>query len=183
MYRNFERFASGRFFYLDLLLSETEDFSSYTRYSLNEVVLDSTHYPPEPGQKNDDEKQYAYPWSNYEVETPSNQLIETGKSYYAKLTLQVGYRKNSTPTSNYLYAETPITFLRSLRATLAIRDKKIGVNTKEPECTFHVSAGSSIEEQNNWVQFDSGIEDEQVVRFDLLTGHMVLGIIDCGRII
>ena len=183
MYRNFERFASGRFFYLDLLLSETEDFSSYTRYSLNEVVLDSTHYPPEPGQKNDDEKQYAYPWSNYEVETPSNQLIETGKSYYAKLTLQVGYRKNSTPTSNYLYAETPITFLRSLRATLTIRDKKIGVNTKEPECTFHVSAGNSIEEQNNWVQFDSGIEDEQVVRFDLLTGHMVLGIIDCGRII
>ena len=180
-YRNFERFTTGKFFTMELLLSETEDFSSYTTYPLD--VQNGDLYPPEPGQKSDSEKAYAYPWSNYEVETSSGQLISTKTSYYAKLVLKVGHQKSSTESSNYLYAETPITFLRSLRAVLAIRDKKVGVNTRDPECTFEVSAGSSIEGDKNWVQFDSGIEGDQVVRFDLLTGHMVLGIIDCGRII
>lgn len=180
-YPNFERFTTGKFFTLELLLSETEDFASYTTYSLD--VQNGDSYPPDSSQKSDSEKAYAYPWSNYEVETPSGQLISTKTSYYAKLVLKIGHQKNSTESSNYLYAETPITFLRSLRAVLAIRDKKVGVNTRDPECTFEVSAGSSIEGDNNWVQFDSGIEGDQVVRFDLLTGHMVLGIIDCGRII
>ena len=182
-YRNFERFSSGKFFYLALLLSETSDFSSYETYELKVQEEDSNQYPPESGQKNTDEKDYAYPWSNYEVETPSDQLVNTGISYYAKLILKIGHQKNSTEDSNFLYAETPVTFLRSLRAVLAIRDKRVGVNTKDPECTFQVSAGSSIETQNNWAQFDSGIEGEQVIRFNLLTGHIVLGIIDCGRII
>lgn len=184
-YRNFERFSTGKFFELSLLLSETEDFISSTSYILDIQSENNSEYPPEPGQKSDDEKNFAYPWSNYEVETSSSQLVETKKSYYAKLILKVGHNINSTLDleNSYLYAETPVTFLRSLRATLAIRDKKIGINTAEPECTFEVSAGSSIESQNNYVQFDSGIEGEQVVRFDLLTGHMVLGIVDCGRII
>ena len=180
-YRNFERFTIGKFFTMELLLSETEDFTSYTTYPLD--VQNEDSYPPEPGQKSDSEKAYAYPWSNYEVETSSEQLISTKTSYYAKLVLKIGHQKSSTETSNYLYAETPITFLRSLRAVLAIRDKKVGVNTKDPECTFEVSAGSSIEGDKNWVQFDSGIEGDQVIRFDLLTGHIVLGIIDCGRIL
>lgn len=180
-YRNFERFTTGKFFTMELLLSETEDFTSYVTYPLD--VQNEDSYPPEPGQKSDSEKAYAYPWSNYEVETSSEQLISTKTSYYAKLVLKIGHQKSSTESSNYLYAETPITFLRSLRAVLAIRDKKVGVNTKDPECTFEVSAGSSIEGDKNWVQFDSGIEGDQVIRFDLLTGHMVLGIIDCGRIL
>lgn len=180
-YRNFERFTTGKFFTMELLLSETEDFTSYVTYPLD--VQNEDSYPPEPGQKSDSEKAYAYPWSNYEVETSSEQLISTKISYYAKLVLKIGHQKSSTESSNYLYAETPITFLRSLRAVLAIRDKKVGVNTKDPECTFEVSAGSSIEGDKNWVQFDSGIEGDQVIRFDLLTGHMVLGIIDCGRIL
>lgn len=180
-YPNFERFTTGKFFTMELLLSETEDFTSYTTYPLD--VQNGDSYPPEPDQKSDSEKAYAYPWSNYEVETSSGQLISTKTSYYAKLVLKVGHQKSSTESSNYLYAETPITFLRSLIAVLAIRDKKVGVNTRDPECTFEVSAGSSIEGDKNWVQFDSGIEGDQVVRFDLLTGHMVLGIIDCGRII
>lgn len=187
-YRNFERFSTGKFFELSLLLSETEDFSSSIPYVLNVQSENSSAYPPEPGQKSDDEKNFAYPWSNYEVETSSSQLVETKKSYYAKLVLKIGHNTTSTLTSNYLKAETPVTFLRSLRATLAIRDKKIGINTKDPEYTLHVSAGSGSsnnEDQNidNYVQFDSGIEGDQVIRFDLLTGHMVLGIIDCGRIL
>lgn len=189
-YRNFERFSTGKFFELSLLLSETEDFTSPTSYILDVQSENSSAYPPEPGQKSDDEKNFAYPWSNYEIETSSSQLVETKKSYYAKLILKVGHNINSTLDleNSYLYAETPVTFLRSLRATLSIRDKKIGINTKEPEYTLHVSAGSgssNTEDQNtdNYVQFDSGIEGDQVIRFDLLTGHMVLGIIDCGRIL
>ena len=189
-YRNFERFSTGKFFELSLLLSETEDFTSPTSYILDVQSENSSAYPPEPGQKSNEEKNFAYPWSNYEVETSSSQLVETKKSYYAKLVLKVGHNINSTLDleNSYLYAETPVTFLRSLRATLAIRDKKIGINTKEPEYTLHVSAGSgssNTEDQNtdNYVQFDSGIEGDQVIRFDLLTGHMVLGIIDCGRIL
>jgi hypothetical protein len=189
-YRNFERFSTGKFFELSLLLSETEDFTSPTSYILDVQSENSSAYPPEPGQKSDDEKNFAYPWSNYEAETSSSQLVETKKSYYAKLILKVGHNINSTLDleNSYLYAETPVTFLRSLRATLSIRDKKIGINTKEPEYTLHVSAGSgssNTEDQNtdNYVQFDSGIEGDQVIRFDLLTGHMVLGIIDCGRIL
>lgn len=187
-YRNFERFSTGKFFQLSLLLSETEDFLNSTSYILNVQSDGSSAYPPEPGQKSNEEKNFAYPWSNYQVETSSSQLVETKKSYYAKLILKVGHNTTSTLSNNYLYAETPVTFLRSLRATLSIRDKKIGVNTKDPEYTFHVSAGSgssNTEDQNidNYVQFDSGIEGDQVIRFDLLTGHMVLGIIDCGRIL
>lgn len=187
-YRNFERFSNGKFFQLSLLLSETEDFLNSTSYILNVQSDGSSAYPPEPGQKSNEEKNFAYPWSNYQVETSSSQLVETKKSYYAKLILKVGHNTTSTLSNNYLYAETPVTFLRSLRATLSIRDKKIGVNTKDPEYTFHVSAGSgssNAEDQNidNYVQFDSGIEGDQVIRFDLLTGHMVLGIIDCGRIL
>lgn len=189
-YRNFERFSTGKFFELSLLLSETKDFTSPTSYILDVQSENSSAYPPEPGQKSNEEKNFAYPWSNYEVETSSSQLVETKKSYYAKLVLKVGHNINSTLDleNSYLYAETPVTFLRSLRATLAIRDKKIGINTKEPEYTLHVSAGSgssNTEDQNtdNYVQFDSGIEGDQVIRFDLLTGHMVLGIIDCGRIL
>lgn len=187
-YRNFERFSTGKFFQLSLLLSETEDFLNSTSYILNVQSDGSSAYPPEPGQKSNEEKNFAYPWSNCQVETSSSQLVETKKSYYAKLILKVGHNTTSTLSNNYLYAETPVTFLRSLRATLSIRDKKIGVNTKDPEYTFHVSAGSgssNTEDQNidNYVQFDSGIEGDQVIRFDLLTGHMVLGIIDCGRIL
>lgn len=187
-YRNFERFSTGKFFQLSLLLSEAEDFSNSTSYILNVQSDGSSAYPPEPRQKSNEEKNFAYPWSNYQVETSSSQLVETKKSYYAKLILKVGHNTTSTLSNNYLYAETPVTFLRSLRATLSIRDKKIGVNTKDPEYTFHVSAGSgssNAEDQNidNYVQFDSGIEGDQVIRFDLLTGHMVLGIIDCGRIL
>lgn len=187
-YRNFERFSTGKFFQLSLLLSKTEDFLNSTSYILNVQSDGSSAYPPEPGQKSNEEKNFAYPWSNYQVETSSSQLVETKKSYYAKLILKVGHNTTSTLSNNYLYAETPVTFLRSLRATLSIRDKKIGVNTKDPEYTFHVSAGSgssNTEDQNidNYVQFDSGIEGDQVIRFDLLTGHMVLGIIDCGRIL
>lgn len=187
-YRNFERFSTGKFFQLSLLLSETEDFLNSTSYILNVQSDGSSAYPPETGQKSNEEKNFAYPWSNYQVETSSSQLVETKKSYYAKLILKVGHNTTSTLSNNYLYAETPVTFLRSLRATLSIRDKKIGVNTKDPEYTFHVSAGSgssNTEDQNidNYVQFDSGIEGDQVIRFDLLTGHMVLGIIDCGRIL
>lgn len=187
-YRNFERFSTGKFFQLSLLLSETEDFLNPTSYILNVQSAGSSAYPPEPGQKSNEEKNFAYPWSNYQVETSSSQLVETKKSYYAKLILKVGHNTTSTLSNNYLYAETPVTFLRSLRATLSIRDKKIGVNTKDPEYTLHVSAGSGSsneEDQNidNYVQFDSGIEGDQVIRFDLLTGHMVLGIIDCGRIL
>lgn len=187
-YRNFERFSNGKFFQLSLLLSETEDFLNSTSYILNVQSDGSSAYPPEPGQKSNEEKNFAYPWSNYQVETSSSQLVETKKSYYAKLILKVGHNTTSTLSNNYLYAETPVTFLRNLRATLSIRDKKIGVNTKDPEYTFHVSAGSgssNAEDQNidNYVQFDSGIEGDQVIRFDLLTGHMVLGIIDCGRIL
>lgn len=187
-YRNFERFSTGKFFELSLLLSETADFANSTSYILDVQSENSSAYPPEPGQKSSDEKNFAYPWSNYEVETSSSQLIETKKSYYAKLILKIGHNTTSTLTNNYLKAETPVTFLRSLRATLAIRDKKIGINTKDPEYTLHVSAGSGSsnnEDQNidSYVQFDSGIEGDQVIRFDLLTGHMILGIIDCGRIL
>lgn len=183
-YRNFERFDTGKFFELSLLLSETEDFLNPTSYILNVKDPESSAYPPDfiP-----EEGESTYPW-NKQVETSSSQLVETKKSYYAKLTLKVGHNTTSTLSNNYLYAETAVTFLRSLRATLAIRDKKIGINTKEPEYTLHVSAGSGSsndEDQNidNYVQFDSGIEGDQVIRFDLLTGHMVLGIIDCGRIL
>lgn len=184
-YRNFERFSTGKFFKLSLLLSKTGDFSSNIDYDFDLEVQEEGNlkYPPEPGQKHLDEKSYAYPWSNYEIKTPFSNLVNTKNSYYAKLVLKFGHKKSSSETSEYLYAETPVVFLRSLRPTLSVRDKKIGINTVEPECSFHVSAGSDIEDQKNWVQFDSGSKKDQIIRFDLLTGHMTLGIIDCGRII
>ena len=79
-----------------------------------------------------------------------------------------------------LIAESSPVVLRSLRPTMSIRDKKVGINTKEPECTFQVSAG---EAENSYIQFDSGIPNNPFIRFDLTNAHMIRGFIDCGKLV
>lgn len=194
-YPNFERFEEGRFFQLELFLSQKEDFPNdpllTKTFILPISTIGATPYPPEESQKNDSEKDFAFPWSNYSIDTNINDIIKTNISYYAKLILKIGHNSlSSLSTDNsYLVAETSSLFLRSSRGTFSIRDKKIGINVPanfgsndNPGYVLQVSGGSSNNTEN-YVVFDSGILDNNVIRFNLINSHMERGIIDCGRLI
>lgn len=201
-YRNFERFTTGRFFQLELILSTSPYFpeESTTIYKLPKwcrsgETWDWSYPPSDPEEKPDDnDKEVAYPWTNVlastDVTEENDGRIDTRLSYYAKLRLKIGYNSKSviSDDSTCYVVESKVGYLRSLRSTLAIRDKRVGINTMDPEFTLRVSAGNENEETGldyNYVQFDSGIDGdtENIIKFDLITGHMIRGTIDCGRLL
>lgn len=132
------------------------------------------------------------PYFGNSISFPTNYLynnlyLDANKTYYAKLRIRVGTNTKAADTIGSIFggrtleAESQIYVLRSLRPTFSIRDKKIGINIKEPQHSLHVSAGDSSE--NKYVQFDSGLSDDNIIKFDLSNGHMIRGIIDCGRLV
>lgn len=100
-----------------------------------------------------------------------------------------------------LYSESEIFVLRSLKPTFGYRNTAIGVNVKEPTHTLRVSAsGKEDENKTDVAIFDDGllfeensyngeprnvvdITNNKIVVVDLLTGHIIRGIIDSGRLL
>lgn len=182
VYKNFERniTSSKKGQFLKIQIAFSEDSNNFNNWiDLNEIYNQSYF--------NDSVISFPVSYSDSSISEDGN------KTYYVKLRIFVGTNINATPdnlessvnTGDTIKGESPVYILRSLRPTMKIRDKKIGINAKGDgkgglEYTFQVSAGDSNE--NYWVQFDSGLPDDNIIKFNLMNGHMVRGIIDCGRL-
>lgn len=180
-YKNFERSIltstgaiPGKFIKLDLLLSEDPNSFDWTSPNLIQLINKNSLTA--------EDSYFEKSIENFPI-VNSEDLTKDGRyNYYAQIRLILGTNLKSSLENldTCLVAYSPIVFLRSLRPTMSIRDQKIGINTNKPEHTFQVSASSDTD---CYVQFDSGIEGRQVIKFDLNTGYMIQGIIDCGRIL
>lgn len=189
IYKNFERDLKenkdGRFIIAQIAFSDSlTNFNFNGQPKIIDIVKDSYF-------KNTD-KTFPILYSNNSLTKDAN------KNWYVKIRLVVGTNIKSEEAlakiesgqslvgdtsvlNGYtLIAESSPVILRSLRPTMSIRDKKVGINTKVPEHTLQVSAG---ETGNSYVQFDSGIPNNPFIRFDLTNAHMVRGFIDCGKLV
>lgn len=174
-YKNFERNLdlnkTGQFMIIQLLYSETYSFENEPIELINR-----------PGSLFEDNV------LSFPVTYISNGILDANKNWYIKIRILVGKDTNSVSTNldTCLIGESSVVVLRSLKPTMGIRDRKIGINVLDPAQTLRVSAGGSSENDST-ILFDDGINYENnssnlIVRFNLLNGHMTRGIVDCGRL-